>query len=710
MNNKLFNLVMALLTATAAYAQSDVQVIPTTNFVISKGSFGGNEGYEWQLEGGGNIGYGYEKGYVTYAVNSQQDALYDIVMNVSNGTTATSTYSVYVDIPDGQGGTKRLATIDKAFAGTGDWGIKTDLTFANVPIPAGECTITIFGKKAADFGTGWQFFCGNIYDIDFNAVEGTTGAATASQQLLSHFTGEGVSVNTIPTTNFNIATGTFTNWQLEGGGNIGFGYQGGSVRYPVYSTEAGTYTVELEVSNATTDVSTYSLYVETLDADGTPTRVAEKDLDFTGTGDWGSKTTINFTDVDIPAGPLAITIYGKQAATNGFVGNIYAASFIREGSEEDEPVVLGAWTAVAPEGGYTDLGQDAGVVELFTGNWDANMNPKGTYIYQDIRLTKGVYDITMHGYYRRADGDASTEPGAVFFLQPTPGSSDGELTRNFGDVKSGITELLSADGADVYSYEADGHTCYYPWNRPAAALYFNAGYYQCEPAHIVVPAGGQTIRVGVRKECEGEWSAMVVGLLSVTRIGSEAVDVTISDAGYATLYNAETALAIPAGVQAYIVTAGAGGEATLEEVSMIPEGEPVVLKAAAGTYQFGTKSSEDVPDSRNLLRGSADGSVRAEAGNNYYYKLLNGSKGIGFYWGAQDGGADFGIGAGKAYLVLPQTAGVKAFLFQGHDGIATAILQLPTSTDAAIYDLSGRRVRDLRRHGIFIVGGNKVMR
>ena len=56
----------------------------------------------------------------------------------------------------------------------------------------------------------------------------------------------------IPTTDdnpFDLSAGTFNRWQLEGGGNIGYGYQGGSVLYYVNVTQADTYDMKIEMAN-----------------------------------------------------------------------------------------------------------------------------------------------------------------------------------------------------------------------------------------------------------------------------------------------------------------------------------------------------------------------------------------------------------------------------------------------------------------------------
>ena len=74
------------------------------------------------------------------------------------------------------------------------------------------------------------------------------------------------------------------------------------------------------------------------------------------------------------------------------------------------------------------------------------------------------------------------------------------------------------------------------------------------------------------------------------------------------------------------------------------------------------------------------------------------------------GGNSATVQAGHAYLSLPYTSGgVQGFSLV--DPIVTGIeaVETPNTQDAPIYDLSGRRVTH-PTHGIYIVGGKKVMK
>lgn len=94
-----------------------------------------------------------------------------------------------------------------------------------------------------------------------------------------------------------------------------------------------------------------------------------------------------------------------------------------------------------------------------------------------------------------------------------------------------------------------------------------------------------------------------------------------------------------------------------------------------------------------------------------YYKLAYDNytekTGLGFYWGAAEGGA-FTVKPGLAYLAVPQAqaANVKGFSF---DGTQTGINGVEATTaKGAIYNLNGQRVEKAQR-GIYIQNGKKFI-
>ena len=149
----------------------------------------------------------------------------------------------------------------------------------------------------------------------------------------------------------------------------------------------------------------------------------------------------------------------------------------------------------------------------------------------------------------------------------------------------------------------------------------------------------------------------------------------------------------------------------------IPANTGVLLKSQkGGEVTYYTVENKDVApfDAKlNMLMPSvAGGEFTAE--NDYkYYKLAYNDyynhKGLGFYWGAPEGGKFF-VKAGTAYLAVPVSkAGAKGFAFNGE---ATGIEGVNANVEnaKAIYNLNGQRVASMAKPGLYIVNGKKVVR
>ena len=202
-------------------------------------------------------------------------------------------------------------------------------------------------------------------------------------------------------------------------------------------------------------------------------------------------------------------------------------------------------------------------------------------------------------------------------------------------------------------------------------------------------------------------------------VEADEVDVTISQVGYATLYYSDRALKLPAGVTAktYTVAGGKLAESkTYDAGKVIPAGEAVVLKGAAGDYKFMVTTTSDEPDAGSMLKGT-DEAVETEGGNFYYAlqaKKKDGTGGPGFYW-MNSTGAAFTNGAHKAYMALDkkfadaqEVGGAKSFyLFEEATGIRSAWTDGEAGSEQR-FNLSGQRVGNGYK-GIVIVNGKKIV-
>lgn len=150
----------------------------------------------------------------------------------------------------------------------------------------------------------------------------------------------------------------------------------------------------------------------------------------------------------------------------------------------------------------------------------------------------------------------------------------------------------------------------------------------------------------------------------------------------------------------------------------IPANTGVLLNSKnSGEVTYYTVENKDVAaynaELNNMLMPSvAGGEFTAELGKVYYklaYNDYKGQTGLGFYWGADKGGA-FKVKAGTAYLAVP--AGddpAKGFAFNGE---ATGIEGVNANVEnaKAIYNINGQRVASMAKPGLYIVNGKKVVR
>lgn len=186
----------------------------------------------------------------------------------------------------------------------------------------------------------------------------------------------------------------------------------------------------------------------------------------------------------------------------------------------------------------------------------------------------------------------------------------------------------------------------------------------------------------------------------------------ITDAKYATYYH-DFGYIMPEGVKGGVVT-DAKVEGTLVvdykygSGSVVPAKSALLLNGAKNDYEVALKleeTSEDV----NLLKGTSDESLTTsdEAGAKFYKFANDKDKGIGFYWGA-DNGAAFTNSANKAYLVVAgEASAAKGFALGGVDTGIKEVTELGKMT-GKIYNLQGMQQKGFQK-GICIVNGKKFI-
>ena len=149
----------------------------------------------------------------------------------------------------------------------------------------------------------------------------------------------------------------------------------------------------------------------------------------------------------------------------------------------------------------------------------------------------------------------------------------------------------------------------------------------------------------------------------------------------------------------------------------IPANTGILLYSNAENVDYYTvenKTVDALAEGTNMLMPApATTSVfTAETGYKYYklaYDDYKAQEGLGFYWGAENGGA-FKVKAGTAYLAVPASkAGAKGFTLNGEPtGIEGVNANVENAK--AIYNLNGQRVASMAKPGLYIVNGKKVVR
>ena len=223
-------------------------------------------------------------------------------------------------------------------------------------------------------------------------------------------------------------------------------------------------------------------------------------------------------------------------------------------------------------------------------------------------------------------------------------------------------------------------------------------------------------------------------LPKTTFIYEEPISITFAPEGYATYYDSQYDLVLPAGMKARIVTAKGTEEGKLTyktiadgdtDNKIVPAGTAVMLQIAKGTDEqtIGVPFSKGATPTAetNLLFGS-DTDVEETTGGAKYYKLSysNNNDNFGWYWGAANGAA-FSSPAHRAWLALPATAAPFLGLPDYGDGETTGIVSIDNGQlimdNDAWYTLDGRCVANGQLKidngqlpkGIYIHNGKKVV-
>ena len=142
----------------------------------------------------------------------------------------------------------------------------------------------------------------------------------------------------------------------------------------------------------------------------------------------------------------------------------------------------------------------------------------------------------------------------------------------------------------------------------------------------------------------------------------------------------------------------------------VPANTGVLLSSARSEAAYIVLDGETLnPLTYNMLKPASE----QMTGSGRFYRLAysdTASKtGLGFYWGAEEGGA-FSSEAGSAYLALPEESNAKGFtLDDATYEDATPIPQISTDEMGVFYNLAGQRIVSPLPGTIYIKGGRKYL-
>ncbi len=258
---------------------------------------------------------------------------------------------------------------------------------------------------------------------------------------------------------------------------------------------------------------------------------------------------------------------------------------------------------------------------------------------------------------------------------------------------SGLTSITSHIAAE--NLFAPGNKAFYNVDKTNCTLY--------------VPAGAKSTYAATE-----QWK-------DFTNI-VEAYDLTVTAAGYATLY-LDKAVEIPAGVEAYTAGRIEGDLLKMQAVEdVIPAKTAVIIKAEKGNYLFAYSNETPAAIEGNLLRGTLIDTYIKPASAQTAYVLSKVDGIVGMYRAKLKADGTFKNNANRVYMLLGdinvgegdldtsnpggQLSNGYRFDFSGTTAIES--VETVSAAPAVYYDLSGRRVENPAK-GIYIVNGKKVL-
>ncbi len=518
------------------------------------------------------------------------------------------------------------------------------------------------------------------------------------------------------------------------------------------STSGAAYVSEIKLTPITSNVTRPTISAQLVDADG------EEITD----GNFETTAYVTITSV-YPNASIYFTTDGSdpKASEDGYMcenGTYYDGPFTISNTTtvkafvcttDDETYEM-VWSPIASKT-YTFTGAYEGIRGIRNAINDGIASGKATITDGVVTYKNGSYTYIQDGSYPgEADG-----AGIVLYSNSstlTAGQTiNGTVTFSGGQIYNGLTEITALGTTDATVGDADEANIPDPITIGAEELASNIEIY--ESYYIEVKDGG----IGVpstlgRYETQSLSNNTVLNNRTSNTLYLDAADETIFQ-GFAVNYNntviahlyvysqdnlsqmsmytlksgrTRGTLYSPAAYTIYdndltakYAVAAADGTLTWQTVAedaTIPAGSAVVLEGdeegQSAIINFLNFDSTAALDGNMLHGGDAvdsEGKTYVEGEDVKYYFLGTKNGEQGFYWGAADGAA-MTYQTGKAFLAVPGASSVMGFKFDGSivTGIDALLNETESNSNAATYDLQGRRVQNAQK-GIYIKNGKKVI-
>ena len=708
-----------------------------------------------------------EGGAVTLTVNPETPGATQYMLSETYLTASDAIFDASYKL------TKEMTTDEFYIVRSDDYGL-TNLTPANFNAPE-DRRYWIFSEDAptVEFITGeirgsFTVAEAGLYNITLDLTNNTvtaeaTSTVIATGNLNNTDTGVFAGVTGF-TTGTNSASGTLK----TGVGDVTVDYAGTTNSY-LNNTNIGTYAngttlkftapegyvltgIDITFSrgvpgNLKTDPKdTYTMNEESKLGSWSGGTRGAKTVTFTGQNATSYLTTAEVTLMKASLSPKLDRIDVEGYTTDFVVGDTYifdgtATVTYEDGSTKEvtsEVEVFGPDMSTAGDKSanisYTENGLS--VVAVISINVREPQDITFRKITSTDELVAGKRYVIVDENHKAAMGACSNPSSTTsYFTKFEATFSDESVTLKEGKANANILKLGGEEGAWTFAtsietnkylaYTGSGNYLESGANAAAASAQWAITFDEDGNARILnTNESGRYIRYNSsqpRFACYKSTENYPYGTQNAVQLYVESdledVTLTITAAGYATLYYSDRALKVPEGVTAktYKVVDGKLAESkTYASGSKIPKGEAVVLKGAPGEYTFKVTSTAEPKDADNQLKGS-DG-AETTTGGTYYYALQakskDGKHGPGMYW-MNSTGADFTNGAHKAYMALDekfaeaQGMAKEFYLFveatTGISGIDAA-----PADRTEMYNLNGQRV-DRGYKGVVIKNGKKIV-